>query len=113
MNNMTKQIGGWYRIGIVLSVIWVLAVSGIAIYECFRNRTPGRLDLVDDIGVHSIFGMTISQAFVKVASISNKKPVNYSTDELIAMVEAGLKSTQPSPQNEPKSNIAQKKYHSP
>lgn len=35
---MTKKICGWYRIGIVLSIIWVLLVSGVAIYECFRDR---------------------------------------------------------------------------
>lgn len=62
---MTKKICGWYRIGIVLSIIWVLLVSGIAIYECFRNRASGHL--IDDIGISSVFGMTISQAFVDVA----------------------------------------------
>lgn len=38
MKYMTKKICGWYRIGIVLSIIWVLLVSGVAIYECFRDR---------------------------------------------------------------------------
>lgn len=62
---MTKKICGWYRIGVVLSIIWVFLVSGIAIYECFRNRASGHL--IDDIGISSVFGMTISQAFVGVA----------------------------------------------
>ena len=67
---MIRKIGGWYRIGIVLSIIWVLLVSGIAIYECFRDRTSGRLGLVDDVGIYSVFGMSISQAFVEVTILT-------------------------------------------
>ena len=62
---MARRISGCYRIGIVLSVIWVLVVSGIAIYECFRDRID-HMGLVDDIGLYSVFGMSISQTFVEV-----------------------------------------------
>ena len=37
---MNKKISGWYRIGIVLSVLWVLVVSGFAFDEYFIRGLP-------------------------------------------------------------------------
>ena len=37
---MVKKLNGWQRIGVVLSVAWILSVSGVALFEFYSVSHP-------------------------------------------------------------------------
>jgi hypothetical protein len=69
---MLKNLNGWQRIGIILSVAWIISISGIAVYEFFFVAHSQRcLFVYDAIPVGTVWTEKLD------ASGTPIKPWNY------------------------------------